>query len=212
MPTKMIKKRTGGRSARVRQDVLKHALFELIEQGYMGFNISQIAARANVHETTIYRRWPTREALIMDTISEFAHNQLVPVNTGNLAQDLRHMLASIANFLQGQIGKTLIMLAFNPKLPPELQHMTWQLWQERMQIGQKMFDYAIARGEWPQDYDQNLVFNEIIGPILSHYFLLKQPISDELINQRVDFILNNCHAFQLRRINSVPKPEQISQF
>lgn len=212
MSTTMIKKRTGGRSARVRQDVLKHALFELIEQGYMGFNISQIAARANVHETTIYRRWATREALMMEAISEFAQNQLVPVHTGNLAQDLRHSLGLICNFLQSQIGKTLIMLAFNPELEPKLQHMTLTLWQERMQIGQKIFTHAIERGEWPRDYDPHLVFNEMIGPLLSHYFLLKQPITEQMLNQRVDFILNNRHTFGFKGLNSVPKPDQISQF
>jgi AcrR family transcriptional regulator len=207
MSTKIIKKRTGGRSARVRQDVLKHALFELIEQGYMSFNISQIATRANVHETTIYRRWPTREALMMDAISEFAHNQLMPVNTGNLATDLRHTLGLICNFLQSQIGKTLIMLAFNPDLPPQLQQLTLALWQDRMHIGQKIFGYAIARGEWPKDYDHNLVFNEIIGPLLSHYCLLKQPMSEQLLNQRVNFILNNRHTFAVKCTDSVPKPD-----
>ena len=189
------KKRTGGRSARVRQDVLRHALFELIEQGYVGFNISQIAKRANVHETTIYRRWPTREALMMETISEFANNQLQPLDTGSLALDLRHSLGLIANLLQSQIGKTLIMLAFNSALSDELKQMTLALWQERMQIGQKIFGYAIQRGEWPKNYDQNLVFNEVVGPLLTHHFLLQAPITEDLLNQRVDFILKNRESF-----------------
>ena len=197
MSETLVKKRTGGRSARVRQDVLTHALFELIEQGYMSFNIAQIAKRAAVHETTIYRRWPTREALMMDAISEFANNQLQPSNSGSLAQDLRHNLGLIANLLQSQIGKTLIMLAFNPGLSPELRQMTLTLWQERLQIGQKIFGYAIQRGEWPAQYNQHLVFNEVIGPLLTHYFLLQQPITDDLLTQRVDFILNNRDAFAL---------------
>ena len=197
MSETLVKKRTGGRSARVRQDVLTHALFELIEQGYMSFNIAQIAKRAAVHETTIYRRWPTREALMMDAISEFANNQLQPSNSGSLAQDLRHNLGLIANLLQSQIGKTLIMLAFNPELSPELRQMTLTLWQERLQIGQKIFGYAIQRGEWPAQYNQHLVFNEVIGPLLTHYFLLQQPITDDLLTQRVDFILNNRDAFAL---------------
>lgn len=199
-----IKRRTGGRSARVRQDVLTHALFELIEQGYIGFNISQIAKRANVHETTIYRRWPTREALMMETIGEFANNQLQPIDTGNLAQDLRHSLGLIANLLQSQIGKTLIILAFNPELPDKLKDMTLTLWQERMQIGQKLFGYAIQRGEWPEHYDHHLVFSEIIGPLLTYHFLLQRPITEQLLTQRVDFILANRKAFAL---NSVPKPD-----
>ena len=202
-----IKRRTGGRSARVRNDVLMHALFELIEQGYLGFNIAQIAQRAGVHETTIYRRWPTREALMMAAINEYANNQLTPINSGNLAQDLLHSLKTIANLLQSQIGKTLIMLAFNSDLPADLKQMTLILWQQRMQIGQTIFDYAIQRGEWPANYDQEMMFNQVIGPLLSQYYLLQQPISEDLLKQKVAFILNNRDAFQTMPPNSVPKPD-----
>ncbi|WP_298143583.1 TetR/AcrR family transcriptional regulator [uncultured Acinetobacter sp.] len=187
-----IKKRTGGRSARVRQDVLTHALFELVEQGYIGFSIGQIAQRANVHETTIYRRWPTREALMIDAIKEFAHSQLSVINSGNLIADLQHYLHAIAQLLQTQIGKTLMMLAFDPNL----KQMNLALWQERQKVGQHIFQSAIKRDEWPQFYDQDLVFSEIFGPLFTHICLLQQPINDTMIQARVHFIISNVDFFK----------------
>ena len=52
--------RPGGRSARVRAGVLAAARELVAEQGYEPVSIEQIAARAGVHKTTVYRRWPTK--------------------------------------------------------------------------------------------------------------------------------------------------------
>lgn len=202
-----IKKRTGGRSARVRQDVLTQALFELVEQGYVGFSIGQIAQRANVHETTIYRRWPTREALMIDAIKEFAHSQLNVINSGSLVDDLQHYLHAIAQLLQTQIGKSLMMLAFDPNL----KHINLALWQERQKIAEQIFQSAIGRNEWPEHYDQDLVFSEIFGPLFTHTCLLQQPINDMIIQARVDFIIRNVDFFKLKPPYSVPKSDHFSQ-
>lgn len=192
-----VKRRTGGRSARVRTTVLEQALLELSENGYLAFSIAAVAKRAEVHETTIYRRWPTREELILDTVAEFANSQLTLINSGSLAQDLEHNMRSIANLIQTPIGSTLIFLGFTGNTVPEFKALNLQLWEERIRIGQTIFEYAIARGEWPQKYDQYRVFSEVIGPLLTHYFLLQRPISDEMIQQRVQSIIRDRDLFKI---------------
>lgn len=192
-----VKRRTGGRSARVRTTVLEQALLELSENGYLAFSIAAVAKRAEVHETTIYRRWPTREELILDTVAEFANSQLTLINSGSLAQDLEHNMRSIANLIQTPIGSTLIFLGFTGNTVPEFKALNLQLWEERIRIGQTIFEYAISRGEWPQKYDQYRVFSEVIGPLLTHYFLLQRPISDEMIQQRVQSIIRDRDLFKI---------------
>lgn len=192
-----IKRRTGGRSARVKSTVLEQALLELSENGYLAFSIAAVAKRAQVHETTIYRRWPTREELILDTVSEFANSQLSTINSGSLAKDLEHSMRAIANLIQTPIGSTLIFLGFTAHTIPEFKAMNLQLWEERIRIGQTIFEYAIQRGEWPEKYDQYRVFSEVIGPLLSHYFLLQKPISETMIQQRVTSILNEKELFRI---------------
>src|SRR6476646_9810011 len=59
--------RPGGRSARVRAAVLDATIALLREEGD-AFGIPQVAARAGVHETSIYRRWGSREALIVEAV------------------------------------------------------------------------------------------------------------------------------------------------
>jgi AcrR family transcriptional regulator len=51
--------RVGGRSARV-VSMLRTTLEVLGQEGYVGLRIDDIAERAGVNKTTIYRHWPTR--------------------------------------------------------------------------------------------------------------------------------------------------------
>lgn len=192
-----IKRRTGGRSARVKSNVLEQALLELSENGYLTFSIGAVAKRAQVHETTIYRRWATREELILDTVSEYTNSKLTTTNSGSLILDLEHSIRSIANLIQTPIGSTLIFLGFTGHTVPEFKALNLKLWDERIRIGQTIFKYAIERGEWPEKYDQYRVFSEVIGPLLAHYFLLQRPISDEMIQQRVQSIIRDKELFRL---------------
>src|SRR5437763_1966550 len=54
----------GGRSELVVRRVLDAALVELARSGYAGFRMDAVASSAAVNKTTIYRRWPSREALV----------------------------------------------------------------------------------------------------------------------------------------------------
>ena len=53
------KARVGGRSARVVARVLETTLEVLGRDGFAGLRIEDVAGRAGVNKTTIYRRWPT---------------------------------------------------------------------------------------------------------------------------------------------------------
>ena len=80
--------RPGGRAERVRNAVLEATAELLTEVGYDQLTIDEVAARAGVHKTTVYRRWPTKPELI--TAAASAHSeQNVPIpDTGTLLGDL----------------------------------------------------------------------------------------------------------------------------
>jgi AcrR family transcriptional regulator len=54
-------RRTGGRSARVRRVVLETTVKLVDGGGADAVNIREIARQAGVHDTSIYRRWPTKD-------------------------------------------------------------------------------------------------------------------------------------------------------
>jgi AcrR family transcriptional regulator len=55
------RRRTGGRSARVRRVVLETTVKLVAGGGADAANIREIARQAGVHDTSIYRRWPTKD-------------------------------------------------------------------------------------------------------------------------------------------------------
>src|SRR5207302_1077741 len=80
----------GGRSEQVVRRVLDAAIVELARSGYHGFRIDAVAARAAVNKTTIYRRWPSRAALVtalVDRLRTPLRESPLP-DTGALESDL----------------------------------------------------------------------------------------------------------------------------
>jgi AcrR family transcriptional regulator len=66
----MHEKRTRGRPRRegADEDILRATRDLLDEDGYAAFNVDNVAERTGIAKTTIYRRWPTRGALVVAAI------------------------------------------------------------------------------------------------------------------------------------------------
>src|SRR5688572_31365663 len=84
--------RPGGRSARVRAAVLAATLELLAERGYEGAELPEIARRAGVHPTTVYRRWDTKAKLVGEALLEQAATLSPTPDTGALRTDLERLL------------------------------------------------------------------------------------------------------------------------
>src|SRR5262249_48520076 len=88
----MTTTRPGGRTARIRAAVLAAAFDELVEVGYGRLSMESVAQRAEVHKTTVYRNWGSREALIAAAVREQTARDVPMPDTGSLAEDL-HLFA-----------------------------------------------------------------------------------------------------------------------
>ena len=68
--------------------VLDAARALMIDKGYAGFSIDEVARRAGAGKPTIYRWWPTKADLIVAVYSEDKAAAIVPPDTGSLARDI----------------------------------------------------------------------------------------------------------------------------
>src|ERR1700739_419875 len=81
-------KRGRPRSEQADRVILQAAAEILAERGLAGMSMEEVASRAGVGKTTIYRRWASRGALAMDAfLAEFQSQQPLP-DTGSLHDDL----------------------------------------------------------------------------------------------------------------------------
>ncbi len=80
--------RPGGRTARIRAQVLDAVRAELGEHGYDGLTPEAVAARAGVHRATVYRRWGDVGGLLADVLDAAGDDGWEPPDTGSLEGDL----------------------------------------------------------------------------------------------------------------------------
>jgi AcrR family transcriptional regulator len=162
-------RRTGGRSARVRREVLAATAAILLEQGLEAASVTAIAERAGVHHTSIYRRWGDRAALVREALLA-AVDSAVPVpDTGNLYDDLVQMLNEVLAAYQSDLGPVLLDLIRSRE--PSLAELQVTYFNERLEHCSEVIDRATARGELPTTVDYRLVFELLIGPVLGHALL-----------------------------------------
>lgn len=82
------------RDASVDERVMAATWELLLADGYAALNVDEVAERAAVAKTTLYRRWPTKDHLV----SALAARSLPPVplpNTGDLRHDLTEFAAAL---------------------------------------------------------------------------------------------------------------------
>src|SRR4051812_19570536 len=78
-------------------EILDAALDVLAETGYDGMTIDMVAARAKAGKATLYRRWSSKEDLVIDAVARMKSGDLnlsSPPDTGTLRGDLVAMVKS----------------------------------------------------------------------------------------------------------------------
>jgi AcrR family transcriptional regulator len=96
----MIIRRPGGRTARTRASVIQSALDLLAERGPAAISMADIAERAGVAATSLYRRWGSLDALLLDAAMERLRVSKPLPDTGSLEGDLRAWGNAIASGLR----------------------------------------------------------------------------------------------------------------
>src|ERR1700752_2097437 len=87
VPGTAAPKRGRPRSEQADRAILQAAAEVLAERGLAGMSIEEVASRAGVGKTTIYRRWTSRGTLALDAfLAEFQGQQPLPDN-GSLHDD-----------------------------------------------------------------------------------------------------------------------------
>jgi AcrR family transcriptional regulator len=182
-----IRKRQGGRSARVHDSVLK-SVFELIaEGGIENFSVTAVAARAGVHETSIYRRWPSHDVLINEACRRHMEDALPIPDTGSLRSDLIAFQRQARDMLASRQGKVILILTQLQNQRSRANRHAY--WQQRFQHLRVMFDRAVARGEFPRDADPVVALQTLIAPVYFRLLVTSEKLEDWSIPEAVDRLL-----------------------
>ena len=179
------------RSDRARVAVLHAADDLLVERGYAGVTIEGIAARAGVAKQTIYRWWPSKFEILMDTFLEDAAGALEIPDTGTVDGDLRQHLRQLAGFLSAEpAGRVMLALIGEAQHEADVASTFQQRFlDERRALDRTILERGVARGDLRSDTDLDLVIDMIYGPVYHRVLLTGLPVDDRFIDGLVSHVM-----------------------
>ncbi|NNH75395.1 TetR/AcrR family transcriptional regulator [Nocardia uniformis] len=174
--------RPGGRTARVRDAVLRAAGDLLAERGFASLDLAEVAARADVGKTTVYRRWRTPTGLVADLLVEMAETSLPHANTGTLRGDLlanaRLVAKTLTDSRQSRLFKAVIAAATSDDTAAEALRRFYDI---RLTEWVPCVEAAIARGEAPPETDARAVLSAVSAPLYYRLLASGDPLDDTTI-------------------------------
>jgi AcrR family transcriptional regulator len=165
------------------------AVTDLInERGYGNFTVGEIAARAGVADSSIYRRWGSLETLLTDVALTRLNARSPMPDTGSLAGDLRTYAAQVAREITGPDGLLLVRLAVALSSSGQQGRQAGDdLLAERTRQLQSMLDRARERGEHAPD--AFCVLDHILAPMYIRVLFGMGPLTPDYIDGLVDRML-----------------------
>jgi AcrR family transcriptional regulator len=161
--------RPGGRSARVR-DAVHDAVVELLAAGEIDVAIPKIAERAGVNPTSIYRRWGSRDNLLLDAaVTRLRATSPIP-DTGSLRGDLAGWAEGVERAMRDRRGQILLR-ALVATMAPDQEPVEYL--RARGDDLQAALDKAAARGEPVPTVDEVLDF--VLAPLYLRV-LFRRPV------------------------------------
>ncbi|HEX2145188.1 MAG TPA: TetR/AcrR family transcriptional regulator [Glycomyces sp.] len=172
--------RPGGRTAKVREAVLRAAGDALAESGFDRLDLAEIARRAGVGKTTVYRRWGSIPGLVADLLGEMAADSLPRTETGSLLGDLtaqaRLVQSTLSDPRQGPLFKALITAAGCDAQTSAALH---RFYATRTAEWAPCVEAAIARGEIPEGTDPADVIRAVSAPLYYRFLVSGDPIDND---------------------------------
>jgi AcrR family transcriptional regulator len=177
--------RPGGRSERIRRSVAD-AVRAFFREGEVNFSVRDVAERAGVHRTTVYRRWPTRADLVAEVLQDHTATLKVP-DTGSWRTDLELLVHQLADFFADPVEVGMnISLALGSD--PQSDAVTRKHWGPVIEQLRAPVLRAIERNEIDPSVDTDALLELMMSPLVLQTTLLHrkprkaqlQPIIDTL--------------------------------
>ncbi|MET0910124.1 MAG: TetR/AcrR family transcriptional regulator [Ilumatobacteraceae bacterium] len=178
------------RSKELDASILTATLELAAEVGINGMSMDDLAQRAGVSKASIYRRWPSKELLVIDALRS-AMGPLDTVDTGDVGADLRAILGDlVARFsskdrMRDVLPHLIEVATHDPALRVELDAYT----QLRRVPMRTILERGVARGEISPDVDLDTLIDALLGPIIYRRLLTGGTIDTAFIERLLALVV-----------------------
>jgi AcrR family transcriptional regulator len=204
--TTAAKKRAASKKPLVRGEVvvrgvLRAALEELAQHGYRGMRIEDVAVRAGVNKTSVYRRWPSKDELIRDALLGVveAGFYATPPDTGSLRGDLLEMARRGQQLLRTPEGRGVLRVLLADGADPVVSGLARSIQKAREALPRSIIEGAIARGELPEGVDGEMVIEVIRAVVRDRQFIQDLKADEAFLDRLLDLVLHGALAVRTAR-------------
>ena len=180
-----------GRPRRADADeaILTATLEQLADAGAAGLSMDLVAHRAGVGKATIYRRWPSKEALVLDALRVASAPIPVP-DEGSLRADLVAYVDLLVERFRGSRGSDVLPhLVAASCHDAELRASLDDYIRSRQSTLRLLFGRGIERGELPAGTDVDLAVEAVLGVIFYRHLLAGETLDRAYIHRLVEAVL-----------------------
>ncbi len=182
--------RSAPRGAPVVRAVIRATFEELAETGYRALTIEDVARRAGVNKTTVYRRWPTKEDLVTTALLALPDEYFTMPDTGTIRGDLYEIASRTARIFRAVEGRAMMRILFFEGRLTQLTRVQAHFAARREATGMPaILNRAIARGELPVGFDQQMLGDVLLGTIMCKALSDKSLLSKAFVGKLVDVVL-----------------------
>jgi AcrR family transcriptional regulator len=177
------------RSKQAQEAILSATLEVLAEGGYTALGIEQVATRAGVGKTTIYRWWASKEELVIDAIKTLQAEAPI-IDTGRFDTDILAIVQQGIH-LWNTHRRLFLRLIGEAYEHTELFDVFYaRLIEPRQQMFADLVRRAQERGELRQDIDAQVMFRVMAGALWSHFlFSGSAPVSSQEVERIMEVLL-----------------------
>ncbi|MFF7457774.1 TetR/AcrR family transcriptional regulator [Kitasatospora sp. NPDC008115] len=196
--------RTKGRprSAAADRAILDATREALAELGWGGLTMGHVATRAGVAKTTLYRRWPSKNELVVDAVASL-FDELVMPDLGSLQADIEAVVDQLAELLARPESQAALLALFaegtrDRQLRRRIREAIVDPQKRLVRQGRAA---AQARGELAPDVDEattrdevDIIFDTIAGTVEHRVLVSGEPITPEWTRRFTGLLLGTYPA------------------
>jgi AcrR family transcriptional regulator len=185
------------RGAELEQAIRDATIAELAGCGYGSLTIESVAARAQTGKASIYRRWPTKQELVFDSVCCLLSGPLMTVSELKLGEDvstrdaLLALATQAARSMTGELGDAMRSVMSESLRDPDFA-ATFQnnFHDPRKALLNEVLSRGVRRGEVRPDWMSGLLIDILAGALIHRYLVRRQPaVAQELVEFVDGFVM-----------------------
>ncbi|MFJ3904745.1 TetR/AcrR family transcriptional regulator [Streptomyces sp. NPDC090025] len=195
--------RTGRpRSAEADTAILEATRAALVELGWSKLTMGDVATRAGVAKTTLYRRWNNKNELVVDAVAVLFDELELP-DLGSLQADIENVVSQFAALLERPEARTALMavVAESTRDAPLRARIRASIVDRQKRLVLEGRQRAQARGELPEERDpatvdaiDDLIFDVVAGAVVHRALVSAEPVDAAWVRRLTALLLGGLAA------------------